>query len=126
MLDCVIRGGTLVDGTGARARRADVGIRGRLAAGDFADVVVFDPAQIGPGPVHTRHDLPGGAARLYAEAAGIRCVLVNGEMVVRDGEWTGALPGTVLRSGRDRQTVPAPGGSVSSPPPPTSGQETRG
>jgi N-acyl-D-aspartate/D-glutamate deacylase len=89
--------------------------RGRLAPGGCADVVVFDPARIGPGPVHTRHDLPGGAARLYAEAEGVSRVLVNGTEVVSDGEWTGALPGTVLRSGRATETVPVPGGSAAPP-----------
>jgi len=33
MLDCVIRGGNVVDGTGASARQADIGIRdGRIVA----------------------------------------------------------------------------------------------
>jgi hypothetical protein len=35
-------------------------------------------------------------------------VMVNGTTIVRDGTATGALPGTVLRSGRDTYTVPIP------------------
>jgi len=81
--------------------------RGRLVLGAFADVVVFDPATIGHGPVRTRADLPGGASRLYADAVGVGHVLVNGSQIVRDGEFTGAVPGQVLRSGRDTDTVHA-------------------
>jgi N-acyl-D-aspartate/D-glutamate deacylase len=81
--------------------------RGRLVPGAFADVVVFDPATIGHQAVRTRDDLPGGASRLYAEATGVRHVLVNGTEIARDGAFTGAVPGTVLRSGRDTQTVHA-------------------
>ena len=81
--------------------------RGRLVPGAFADVVVFDPSTIGHGAVRTRDDLPGGASRLYAEAVGVGHVLVNGTEIVRGGEFTGAVPGCVLRSGHDTVTVHA-------------------
>lgn len=79
--------------------------RGRIAPGWHADLVLFDPASIGPGPERTRYDLPAGAPRLVADAHGIGSVLVGGVEVCRDGVATGALPGTVLRSGRDTETV---------------------
>jgi N-acyl-D-aspartate/D-glutamate deacylase len=79
--------------------------RGRIAPGWHADLVLFDPASIGPGPERTRYDLPAGAPRLVADADGIGSVLVGGVEVCRDGVATGALPGTVLRSGRDTETV---------------------
>ncbi len=81
--------------------------RGRLVPGAFADVVVLDPATIGHGAVRTRGDLPGGASRLYAEAVGVGHVVVNGTEIVRAGGFTGAVPGRVLRSGRDTDTVHA-------------------
>jgi N-acyl-D-aspartate/D-glutamate deacylase len=84
--------------------------RGRLAEGAIADVVVFDPATVASGPVYTRHDLPGGAGRLYADAIGVEHVIVNGTEIVRGGKHTGALPGTILHSGRDTKTVEVPGG----------------
>jgi len=81
--------------------------RGRLVPGYWADVVIFDPESIDHGPVRTRDDLPGGASRLYAEAEGIAHVLVNGTEIVREGQFTGAVPGRVLRSGVDTDTVRA-------------------
>ena len=85
--------------------------RGLLAKGLYADLVVFDGENVGRGPVYTRYDLPGTTAegRLYADAIGIDWVVVNGEVVVRDGEVAQARPGTVFRSGRDTFTrgIPA-------------------
>jgi N-acyl-D-aspartate/D-glutamate deacylase len=79
--------------------------RGRLEENWYADVVVFDAERVAPEPLQTRHDLPGGAERLYAEAAGVEHVLINGTEVVDGGALTGAQPGTLLRSGRDSETV---------------------
>jgi N-acyl-D-aspartate/D-glutamate deacylase len=79
--------------------------RGRLAEGWIADMVVFDPATIDSAEVQLVSDLPGGTSRLYAGAIGIEKVFVNGRLTVDGGKATGELPGTVLRSGRDTETV---------------------
>jgi N-acyl-D-aspartate/D-glutamate deacylase len=75
--------------------------RGRLAEGYQADVVLFDPEQIGASPARTCFDLPSGAKRLVADPIGIERVLVNGRETIVEGHPTGDLPGTVLRSCRD-------------------------
>ncbi|MGA2210235.1 MAG: amidohydrolase family protein [Acidimicrobiales bacterium] len=81
--------------------------RGRLEPGYFADVFVFDPETVSSGPARRVWDLPGDSLRLTASSTGVRRVLVNGVVTVADGESTGALPGTVLRSGRDTETFAA-------------------
>jgi N-acyl-D-aspartate/D-glutamate deacylase len=81
--------------------------RGRVEVGHYADLVVFDPETIAPGPVVTRHDLPGGAGRLYADAVGIEHVIVNGSEIVRAGQYTGDRPGQVIRSGVDTDSARA-------------------
>ena len=91
--------------TSAPADLYGVKERGRLRPGFHADVVVLDPTRIGPGPLETRFDLPGGAGRLYGEAEGIEHVFVNGAEVVRGRTFTDARPGVLLRSGRDTTTV---------------------
>jgi N-acyl-D-aspartate/D-glutamate deacylase len=87
--------------------------RGRLAKDYQADVYIFDRERIACGPITWREDMPAGAGRLYAEAEGVAHLLVNGVEVVRGQELTGALPGSLLRSGRDTETV-APGSRLGS------------
>jgi len=73
--------------------------RGRLRTGGAADIVIFSEDTVNsplrPTPVN---DLPAGGKRLYCRAEGISEVIVNGEVLYRDGRHTGALPGHVLRS----------------------------
>jgi N-acyl-D-aspartate/D-glutamate deacylase len=91
--------------TDAPARFYGLTGRGQVAEGWCADLVVLDPDTIGPGTVAPRQDLPGGGWRLYSEATGVTCTIVNGVEIVRDGAVTGDTPGTTLRSGRDTETV---------------------
>ncbi len=79
--------------------------RGRLETGSFADIVLFDPEEVGASPATLVDDLPGGAVRLTVASTGVSRVLVNGVTTVVDGAATGALPGVALRSGRDTETV---------------------
>jgi N-acyl-D-aspartate/D-glutamate deacylase len=79
--------------------------RGRVAEGFRADLVVLDPETVDSGPARRVHDLPGGSMRLTAGSSGVARVLVNGVEAAVDGSPTGALAGTVLRSGRDTETV---------------------
>jgi N-acyl-D-aspartate/D-glutamate deacylase len=53
--------------------------RGYLREGYWADVCVFDPDTVGPGPTRRVRDFPADAERLTAEEpTGVRHVLVNG------------------------------------------------
>jgi len=78
--------------------------RGVLAEGRPADVVVFDPKTVGPGPLKRVYDLPAGADRLVAEAGGIDAVIVNGRLIRQNNKDMVAandkLPGRLLRHGR--------------------------
>jgi N-acyl-D-amino-acid deacylase len=62
--------------------------RGVLEPGSFADIVAFAPDRIQD---HATYDSP------HQYATGVDHVAVNGTLVLRDGEHTGALPGRVVR-----------------------------
>jgi N-acyl-D-aspartate/D-glutamate deacylase len=87
------------------ARHYGLRRRGRVAEGWFADLVAFDPAEVGSQPTEVLRDLPGGGERLSAASRGINHVFVNGREVVTGGAVTDERPGRVLRSGHDTDTV---------------------
>src|SRR4051794_2615552 len=91
--------------TGDQAAVFGLKDRGYLREGYHADVVVFDPQEIGSQDASLVFDLPGDAPRLTADAIGVKRVLVNGVETLRDGQTTGSRPGSLLRSGRDTVTV---------------------
>ncbi|MFI1359588.1 amidohydrolase family protein [Streptomyces sp. NPDC020898] len=79
--------------------------RGRVQEGFHADLVLFDPERIAADKATLVHDLPGDSPRLDSKAIGVTAVWVNGVEAIREDTVTGAVPGKVLRSGRDTATV---------------------
>ncbi len=79
--------------------------RGVLREGFVADVAVFDPATVAPGPLRRVRDFPADCERLTADQPeGMRHLLVNGVPVVRDG----ALVDDVLDRRPGELVRPAP------------------
>ncbi|HTZ10161.1 MAG TPA: amidohydrolase family protein [Acidimicrobiales bacterium] len=77
--------------------------RGSVEIGKAADLCVFDPDTVGPGPLRRVVDFPAEGERLVADApTGMTHVLVNGVPIRVDGapdvEGLDARPGAVLRS----------------------------
>jgi len=70
--------------------------RGEIATGKFADLVLFDLEKIGREPETWVEDLPGGGGRYVRAARGIDKVIVNGQILVDDGQYTNARAGQLL------------------------------
>jgi N-acyl-D-aspartate/D-glutamate deacylase len=70
--------------------------RGLIRPGLAADLVVFDPDTVAPGELDTVTNFPAGAERLRRLPTGVHATIVNGEVLIEDGEHTGAYPGHVL------------------------------
>jgi N-acyl-D-amino-acid deacylase len=83
--------------TSLAAQRMRLDDRGVLKAGMWADIVIFDPAQVRD---RATFDKPNQLSE------GMQWVLVNGVPVIADGKATGALPGKVLRGRGFRATGP--------------------
>ena len=82
--------------------------RGVLRRGAWADVVVFDPATVAPGPTRRVRDFPANAERLTADQpVGMRHLFVNGAPVQIDGQMLASAlvdrPGQIVRPGIHRR-----------------------
>ena len=71
--------------------------RGILAPGYLADINIIDMDKIKLGRPWLAFDLPAGGKRLLQKADGYICTIKGGEVTFRDGTWTGATPGGLIR-----------------------------
>jgi N-acyl-D-aspartate/D-glutamate deacylase len=65
--------------------------RGRLRVGYYADVIVFDEKTVADRATYVQPELL---------AVGMRYVIVNGQLAVEDGKYTGTLAGRALRKNK--------------------------
>ncbi|MEM7017112.1 MAG: amidohydrolase family protein [Pseudomonadota bacterium] len=72
--------------------------RGELRKGAFADINVIDLDALAIDLPEYKHDFPGGAGRYVQTGSGYEQVMVNGQVFMENGQHTGALAGTTLRS----------------------------
>jgi N-acyl-D-amino-acid deacylase len=71
--------------------------RGVIAPGRKADLNVIDLDALRLRAPYMAYDLPAGGKRMMQRVEGFRCTVVSGEIIVRDGVMTGALPGRLVR-----------------------------
>lgn len=84
--------------TSAQADFFGIPDRGRIAAGQHADLLLFDPAQVGRQGKRRVQDLPAQATRVATDPVGVQGVWVNGVRVAREGQaLEKGKPGRLLR-----------------------------
>ena len=71
--------------------------RGILAPGYLADINVIDIDAIKLGKPWLAFDLPAGGKRLLQKADGYDCTIKGGVVTFKNGTWTGATPGGLIR-----------------------------
>jgi N-acyl-D-amino-acid deacylase len=83
-----------------------LGDRGVIAPGYKADLNVIDHAGLALHAPRIVDDLPAGGRRLDQAASGYRYTIVSGEIIARDDQPTGALPGRLVRGAQVPVKVP--------------------
>jgi N-acyl-D-aspartate/D-glutamate deacylase len=72
--------------------------RGLLREGYAADMTIFDPKTVAPSLPRVAFDLPGGARRLVQGSQGYMASVVNGQVLLRNGQPTEVRSGQLLRA----------------------------
>ncbi len=80
--------------------------RGQLKPGLLADVNIIDFDALRLYRPEAIHDLPAGGKRLVQRADGYRYTVKSGQVTFEDGVHTGALPGGLVRGGREAVILP--------------------
>jgi len=84
--------------TQRNARALGMFDRGVLVPGMKADINLIDFDKLDLSAPQVVNDLPAGGRRLVQKARGYVATMVNGQVVMQEGESTGALPGELVRS----------------------------
>ena len=87
------------------ARAYGLNDRGQLKPGMLADVNVIDFENLRLHRPEAVHDLPAGGKRLVQRVDGYRYTVKSGEVTFEDGQFTGALPGSLVRGGREARVL---------------------
>ncbi len=82
--------------TGEVARDWGISDRGTIEPGKAADLVLFDMESLHCGAEEFVDDFPGEASRYVRRSKGYEAVIVNGDVVWRDGAYTEARSGQIV------------------------------
>jgi N-acyl-D-amino-acid deacylase len=81
--------------------------RGRLTAGLRADINLIDYGRLQVQKPELVHDMPANGRRFVQRVTGYETTLVAGEPIFERGEHTGAMPGRLVRAGREPAVMAA-------------------
>jgi N-acyl-D-aspartate/D-glutamate deacylase len=92
--------------TSDTARAYGLNDRGVLKPGLLADLNLIDFDELRLFRPEAVYDLPAGGRRLVQRAEGYRYTVKSGQVTFEDGRHTGALPGGLVRGGREARVLP--------------------
>jgi len=87
------------------ARCVGLDDRGTIEPGMKADLNIIDFDELQLGAPEIIYDLPAGGRRMFQDATGYAATIVSGEVIMENGEYTGAVPGKLIRGS---QPAPVP------------------